>query len=78
MRRSHDASSWLLPWLALVLSACASQIPTPPVCDGEHRRPANPYGSVLPGGEAPSSLSKPIPGAMSALKSNAASCGGHS
>lgn len=77
MRRPRDASPWPLPWLALVISACAGQIATPPGCDGKHRRPANPYGSVLPGGgEASSSLSKSIPGAMSALSMSASSCGG--
>jgi hypothetical protein len=32
----------------LVLAGCAHQDPKPAVCDGKHRRPANPYGSVLP------------------------------
>lgn len=39
-------AAWLL---LLALSACA-QLPMgtdAPVCDGRHRRPANPYGSVL-------------------------------
>jgi len=31
-----------------VLSACATfRTADPPVCDGRHRRPANPYGSIL-------------------------------
>lgn len=30
------------------LSACATfRTADPPVCDGRHRRPANPYGSIL-------------------------------
>jgi hypothetical protein len=36
----------LLVLLALV--GCATHDPKPAVCDGKHRRPANPYGSVLP------------------------------
>jgi hypothetical protein len=78
MRRSRYARHWFLPWLALVISACANQIATLPVCDGEHRRPANPYGSVLIGrGEAVSSLPKSIPGAISAHSLSGASCEGH-
>ncbi len=30
------------------LSACATfRTADPPVCDGRHRRPGNPYGSIL-------------------------------
>lgn len=43
-----------LPRLALIavavqaVTACASFTDTDaPVCDGRHRRPANPYGSIL-------------------------------
>jgi hypothetical protein len=32
----------------LVLAGCATHDPKPAVCDGKHRRPANPYGSILP------------------------------
>ena len=33
----------------VAVSGCATgQDAKPPVCDGRHRRPANPYGSVLP------------------------------
>lgn len=33
----------------LALSGCTgAHIKKPAVCDGKHRRPANPYGSVLP------------------------------
>ena len=34
--------------LVLVLAGCAHHDPKPAICDGKHRRPANPYGSVLP------------------------------
>jgi hypothetical protein len=35
--------------LGLIIAGCASQPdPKPATCDGKHRRPANPYGSVLP------------------------------
>ena len=35
--------------LALALAGCATHSePKPAVCDGKHRRPANPYGTVLP------------------------------
>lgn len=34
---------------AMLLAGCATHSePKPAVCDGKHRRPANPYGSVLP------------------------------
>lgn len=37
--------------IALILPALAGCAtpgdPKPPVCDGRHRRPANPYGSIL-------------------------------
>jgi hypothetical protein len=32
---------------ALALSACATASKSLPACDGRHRRPANPQGSVL-------------------------------
>jgi len=50
----------LLGMLLGLLTGCASlKDPEPPVCDGHHRRPANPYGSVLDGAAppAPSSTS---------------------
>ena len=35
--------------VALALVGCATHSePKPAVCDGKHRRPANPYGTVLP------------------------------
>lgn len=38
----------LLLLLSVLLGGCATG-PTdaPPVCDGRHRRPANPYGTIL-------------------------------
>jgi type IV secretion system protein VirB7 len=37
----------------LCLAGCATQNDAKPaVCDGKHRRPANPYGSVLPSAPA--------------------------
>lgn len=32
-----------------VLAGCAMDSQKLAVCDGKHRRPANPYGTVLPG-----------------------------
>jgi hypothetical protein len=68
-----------------MLAACAhSPDGKPAVCDGRHRRPANPYGSVLPADPAqpgpspivpvdPSSPIKPL----SAIDPHAfAPCGG--
>jgi hypothetical protein len=35
--------------IAALLTGCATHSePKPAVCDGKHRRPANPYGTVLP------------------------------
>lgn len=35
--------------IAAILSGCAQlkREPSTPICDGKHRRPANPHGSVL-------------------------------
>ena len=55
----------------LALPACASRTTAPPSCDGKHRRPANPYGSVL-GGPSPVDLSDEI----SALSPASYWCGG--
>lgn len=48
-----------------VLSGCASGPPTEhkelahaPVCDGKHRRSANPFGSVLPGAASPATVTQ--------------------
>jgi len=44
--------------LALLLASCASLgHDEPAVCDGRHKRPANPYGSVLD--PSPSTLAQP-------------------
>jgi len=58
----------------LALGGCATQSePKPAVCDGKHRRPANPYGSVLPSvpnsdGPAAAPPSKtPTPGPQSSI-----------
>jgi hypothetical protein len=48
----------------LVLAGCATHDPKPAVCDGKHRRPANPYGSVLPsipGADASTPTAAPSP-----------------
>jgi len=63
---------------AIALAACASlwscaasQDARPAVCDGRHRRPANPYGSVLPtlpgpgGGPSAPATSKTAPPPLS-------------
>ena len=54
---------------ALVLASCATASdPKPAVCDGKHRRPANPYGSVLSTTPAPAAAqAPPAPGPRSAL-----------
>jgi hypothetical protein len=48
----------LLTVLVLV-SGCATAEPKPAVCDGKHRRPANPYGTVLQA--TPASTTPPAP-----------------
>jgi type IV secretion system protein VirB7 len=48
--------------LAAALGGCAtSTAKSLPVCDGQHRRPANPYGSVLD--PAPATAGAPTPAA---------------
>jgi hypothetical protein len=56
----------ILILLAAALGGCAtSTTKSLPVCDGQHRRPANPYGSVLDpapqatGSAAPEAAPKP-------------------
>ena len=49
MRLFRNITRSLGPWIALALSACANEIAASPTCDGQHRRPANPHGSVLVG-----------------------------
>lgn len=45
------------------VSACATfRTADPPVCDGRHRRPANPYGSIL----SPAASHTPAPAADAA------------
>jgi hypothetical protein len=71
--------------LCLALGACASARPDRlAVCDGQHRRPANPNGSVLtvampaaapsPAAEPPAHPARPIRGA--ALQASFRPCGG--
>lgn len=80
----------LVAMLAIPLGGCATAPDgKPAVCDGHHRRPANPYGSVLPmtPGVAPQSPSPtnskssappaPPPGPLSAVDPlSTAPCGG--
>ena len=66
---------WLSPFIALALSACASEFGSLPVCDGNHRRPANPHGSILLSGET-AAPSHAMSGEMAALSLSAFSCGG--
>jgi hypothetical protein len=50
--------------LCLALGACASApAKTLPTCDGQHRRPANPNGSVLPSPDAAHGPAAPGPAA---------------
>jgi hypothetical protein len=70
----------------LALGGCATHSePKPAVCDGKHRRPANPYGSVLPsipGGSTPTPpaaapATPPPPGPQSSLDPRSfGPCGG--
>ena len=54
------------------VSACATfRTADPPVCDGRHRRPANPYGSILsPAAHAPA----PAADASSSIDPGAGGC----
>jgi hypothetical protein len=54
--------------LAAALGGCASSTAKSlPVCDGQHRRPANPYGSVLaPAPTAKGTATPPTPAAPAA------------
>lgn len=48
--------------LAAALGGCATaSTKSLPVCDGQHRRPANPYGSVLDPTPQPSTPPVPDP-----------------
>ena len=75
MKPSRSTACWLSPWIALALVACAGDITPPATCDGQHRRPANPYGSVLVGASEPP-LAKSSPRELSALAPNTYACGG--
>lgn len=46
----------------VLLTGCATDSQKLTVCDGKHRRPANPYGTVLPGAPTaqPATLSAPM------------------
>ena len=54
--------------VALALAGCATHAePKPAVCDGKHRRPANPYGTVLPSAPDPKAVTPATPGPQSSL-----------
>jgi hypothetical protein len=54
--------------VALALAGCATHSePKPAVCDGKHRRPANPYGTVLPTAPDPKAVTPATPGPQSSL-----------
>ncbi|MFN3668434.1 MAG: hypothetical protein ACK4VY_03945 [Brevundimonas sp.] len=66
----------LLLVVALVLCGCAGlRDPAPPGCDGRSRRPANPDGSVLATGAAPTPSPAPAP-PRAGRDPDAASAGG--
>lgn len=67
----------ILPILCCAaLSACASTSEGKlPVCDGKHRRPANPHGSVLaPRDETKAPATPKAPDKVSVLPSSQGSC----
>lgn len=70
--------SAVITFAALLLAGCAtSSGKTPPVCDGRHLRPANPYGSVLnPIAPASPAAGSPEKAAPKAPKSSQPSTGG--
>ena len=61
----------ILLTVLLALGGCATHSePKPAICDGKHRRPANPYGTVLPsvtGKEVAPSAAPPTPGPQSSI-----------
>jgi hypothetical protein len=63
--------------LCLALGACATApTQTLPTCNGQHRRPANPNGSVLLPTSASGALSRPAPTKPSAARAGSyAPCG---
>jgi hypothetical protein len=66
-RRAHGLGlAAIVVTLAVPLAGCATpKTPKLNVCDGRHKRPANPYGSVLPGAPpvvyVPGKKGKPVP-----------------
>ena len=69
MVSSRHFSKGLLAIVAIQgLTACASlRSENPPVCDGRHRRPANPYGSILVAPSTPDAVA-PAPDAPEAVE----------
>ena len=65
--------------VALALAGCATHAePKPAVCDGKHRRPANPYGSVLPTPPDAKAVAPTTPGPQSSLDAmSTLPCGAH-
>lgn len=57
--------------VSTLLAGCATHSePKPAVCDGKHRRPANPYGTVLPSApdsKAPGQPASTTPGPQSSI-----------
>lgn len=67
----------LIAAFSLALGGCSTLAKEkPPICDGKHRRPANPYGSVLdptaPPATAPAAAT--APDKLSAAEPLHASC----
>jgi type IV secretion system protein VirB7 len=70
----------LIAVLGLGLAGCSTlSKDKPPICDGKHRRPANPYGSVLdpttPPATSPAAADS-APDKVSALSPSYARCRG--
>jgi uncharacterized lipoprotein len=71
----------LIAVLGLGLAGCSTlSKDKPPICDGKHRRPANPYGSVLDPVASPAAAPKaepePQPDKLSAISPAFAGCRG--
>jgi hypothetical protein len=66
--------------VCLALAACATVSDKPALCDGRHRRPANPHGSVLVAPQAQAPAATPAPPAKpirsAALAASYRPCGG--
>lgn len=57
------------------VSACATfRTADPPVCDGRHRRPANPYGSILSPAAPHTPAPAPAADAASSIDPGAGGC----